>query len=108
MSTEPSCTSKKTNEKYHFSKKKDSATRNEGTCFRFLVLADDKANPLYLIVKNDSNKANVLGHFEQMQMGNQLKIVSPLFKGYFNNMPILSCELLLPLRTKPNFQKTSS
>ena len=95
---------KKINESYKFSKSKDSTTRQESTCFRFLVLADDKGNPLCLIVENDSSKGNVLGHFESMSIGNQLKIVSPSFKGYFNQMPITSCELLLPLSEKPTFQ----
>lgn len=97
---------KKTNEKHHYSKKKDSATKNESTCCRFLVLGDDQGNPLCLIVENDSSKANVLGHFDKTQLGNELKIVSPYFKGYRNNMPVLTCELLLPLSCKPTFQKT--
>ena len=96
---------KKINESYKFSKNKNAATRQESTYFRFLVLADNEGNPLCLIVENDSSKGNVLGHFESMSIGNQLKIVSPSFKGYFNQMPILACELLLPLSSKPAFQK---
>ena len=96
---------KKINETYKFSKSKDSATRQESTYFRFLVLADNEGNPLCLIVENDSSKGNVLGHFDHMSIGNLLKIVSPSFKGYFNQMPILACELLLPLSSKPTFQK---
>ena len=69
------------------------------------MLADNEGNPLCLIVENDSSKGNVLGHFESMSIGNQLKIVSPSFKGYFSQMPVLGCELLLPMSTKPTFQK---
>ena len=96
---------KKINESYKFSKSKNAATKQESTYFRFLVLADNEGNPLCLIVENDSSKGNVLGHFESMSIGNQLKIVSPSFKGYFSQMPVLGCELLLPLSTKPTFQK---
>ena len=70
-----------------------------------MILADNEGNPLCLIVDNDGSKGNVLGHLEQMSIGNLLKIVSPSFKGCFNGMPILTCELLLPLSSKPTFQK---
>ena len=69
-----------------------------------MILADNEGNPLCLIVDNDGSKGNVLGHFDRMTIGNVLQIVSPSFKGYFNEMPILTCELLLPLFTNPTFQ----
>ena len=96
---------KKTNEKYKHSAKKDGTNKRESTYYRFMVLGDKNGNSLCLVVENDSAKSHVLNMFDKMVIGNLVKIVVPKFKGYFNQMPVLTCDLLLPLRSKPNFRK---
>jgi len=86
------------------SKKKDNKV--EALYYRFMFLADEKLNPIALIVDNNSLKSHVMAFSSKMKLGYIMHIINPTFEGYFNNMPLLKCEGIFPTSETTSFRNT--
>lgn len=80
----------------------------ESEYFRLMFLGDSNLNTMCLIVDDDPMKTLVMTFCEHIRLGNAVKIVNPHLTGYFNDMPVVKCEGIIPSDFPFTIQKSIS
>lgn len=96
---------------YHVKKKKDKNIKYkkennkdeaETSYYRLMFLGDTTLRPICLILDDNISKSLVLTFSNNIKIGHVHRIVNPTFEGYFNEMPLLKCDVIVPVVTNPS------
>ena len=95
---------------YHVKKRKDKNIKYkksnnideaETNYYRLMFLGDITLRSMCLIIEDNTSKSLILTFGNNIKIGHVHKLVNPTFEGYFNEMPLIKCDVIVPVLNNP-------